>query len=76
MAMKAPKKPALKKVPSAPKAGASMDVWKNYENKLKVIKAENDKKMADYNAKLKKYEAEKKAKEAIRAKAQKMRSAI
>lgn len=53
-----------------------MDVWKNYENKLKAIKAENDKKMADYNAKLKKYEAEKKAKDAIRAKAQKMRSAI
>ena len=76
MATRAPKKPTLKKVPNAPKANASMDVWKAYENKLKAIKAENDKKMAKYNAEMKKYEAVKKAKEAIRAKAAKIRANV
>jgi hypothetical protein len=46
--MKAPKKPKFKALPKAPKMSASKEAWRNYEQKLKAVSAENAKKKAEY----------------------------
>lgn len=76
MAQQKPKKPALKRVPKAPKASASAETWRNYENRLKAVEAENDKKISDYKKKVASYEAEQKRREVIKEKAAKARAKL
>lgn len=74
--MKAPKKPKLKKLPTAPKMGASNDAWKNYSKKLDVVKSENAKIIAEYKKKQSAYESEIKQRESIKNKASKIKSGL
>jgi tRNA U54 and U55 pseudouridine synthase Pus10 len=74
--MKAPKKPKLKKMPLAPKMGASAEAWKSYSKKLDVVKAENAKIMSEYEKKKKAYDSEIKSREAIKNKASKIKSSL
>lgn len=67
MAMKKPSKPKFKKLPKQPKATASKETWKSYENRVKAINAENDKLIADYKRKVSDYEAEIKKRDNIKA---------
>lgn len=76
MSLKKPKRPSFKKMPKQPKASASADTWKAYENRIKAIEAENDKKIADYKKKLSAYENEQKRKESIKAKAAKVKAKL
>lgn len=76
MALKKPSKPKLVKMPKAPKQSASAEAWRTYDNKLKAAEAENDKRIADYKKKLKAYEDEIKKRDAIRAKAVKVKSKL
>ncbi len=72
--MKAPKKPSLKALPKQPKQNASEVAWKNYESKLKAVETENKKIIAEYRKKKAAYDAEIKKRDAIKAKAQKVKS--
>ena len=76
MATKKPKLPKFAKYPKQPKATASVQTWKNYDNKVKAIKAENDKKAAEYKKKLSAYEAEIRNREAIKSRAAKAKAAL
>lgn len=76
MALKKPAKPKLVKLPKQPKASASAEAWRNYDNKIKAVEAENDKRIADYKKKLTAYESELKKREAIRTKAAKAKSKL
>lgn len=67
MALKKPSKPKFKKLPKQPKASASKEVWKNYENRVKAINAENDKKISEYKKAVTEYEAEQKKRDNIKA---------
>lgn len=67
MAMKKPSKPKFKKLPKQPKASASKETWKNYENRVKAVTAENDKLIADYKRKVNEYESEIKKRDSIKA---------
>lgn len=67
---KKPTRPKYKAMPKAPKVTASSDVWKRYEQRVKAVSAENQKRKADYEKKLKAYETEVKMRENIKAKAQ------
>lgn len=73
MATKAPKKPKMLSYPKQPKAGASVDVWKRYEDKCKEVDKKNEAKLKPYNEKLKKIEADKKAKSQIQARVSKLK---
>ena len=74
--MKKPSKPALKKYPKEPKKSASIEVWKNYDARVKAIDAENIKKMAEYKKKLNAYEGELKQREAIKQRAAKAKQKL
>lgn len=63
-----PKKPQLKKMPSKPKASASLESHKKYDDRASKVKKENDKRMSDYNKDLKAWESQQKLKEKIRSK--------
>lgn len=76
MALKKPSKPKFKKLPKQPKAGASTESWKAYENKVKQIESENDKLIADYRKKQKEYENEIKKRESIKNKAIKAKAKL
>lgn len=76
MALSKPKKPALKRVPKQPKTSASAEVWRNYENRVKAVEGENDKKIAEYKKKVAAYEAELKRREAIKSKAAKAKAKL
>lgn len=76
MALKRPTKPALKKLPKMPKTSASAEAWRNYENRVKAIEAENDKKIAEYKKKVAAYESELKRREAIKGKAMKAKAKL
>lgn len=67
MALKKPSKPKFKKLPKQPKASASKEAWKTYENRVKAINAENDKLIADYKRAVNDYEAEQKKRDSIKA---------
>lgn len=67
MAMKKPSKPKFKKLPKQPKATASKETWKSYENRVKAINAENDKLISEYKRKVGEYEAEIKKRDNIKA---------
>lgn len=66
MALKKPTKPKFKKMPKQPKANASAEAWRNYENKAKAVTAENDKKVADYKKAVTAYEAEQRKRDSIK----------
>lgn len=51
------RKPKKKKLPKKPKASASIETWKNWEKKAKVVVAHNKKKEAEYHSKIKAKEA-------------------
>lgn len=72
--MKAPKKPKFKALPKAPKMSASKEAWRNYEQKLKAVSAENAKKKAEYDRELKAYESEMKSRASIKEKAAKAKA--
>lgn len=74
--MKAPKRPKFAKVPKQPKATASAQTWKNYEQKLNAVKAANDKKLAEYNKEKRAYDAEMKKRQSLKEKASKLRGAL
>lgn len=76
MAISKPKKPKLKSIPGAPKKTASMESWKAYENKVKQIESDNDKKISEYKKKLSAYESEMKKRESIKNKASKAKSKL
>lgn len=76
MSIKKPAKPKFKKLPKAPKASASTEAWKRYENRLKSIEAENDKKIAEYKKKKSAYGNEMKQRERIKEKSEKIRSKL
>lgn len=76
MALKKPSKPKFKKLPKQPKASASTDAWKSYENKVKAIEAENDKKISEYKKQKSAYEAELKKRESIKNKANKAKAKL
>lgn len=63
-----PRKPKMKSMPKKPKASASLDAHKRYEDRAKKVIAENKKKDAEYNRQLKSYEKIQKEKARIRAK--------
>lgn len=65
--IKKPSKPKFKKYPKMPKASASPEAWKNYENRAKAIDVENNKKIAEYKKKLAAYESAMKKKESVKA---------
>ena len=65
MAAKKPKKPKKLKMPKRPKAGASLDVWKNFEKNKKAKIAENKKRESDWKKAVKSWESEKAQKKAI-----------
>jgi hypothetical protein len=67
--LKKPNKPKYKALPKAPKMTASKESWKSYENKVKAITTENQKVKAEYEKKLRAYEAEIKQREKIKDKA-------
>ncbi len=67
MALKKPSKPKFKKLPKQPKASASKEAWKTYENRVKAVNAENDKLIADYKRAVNDYEAEQKKRDSIKA---------
>lgn len=67
MALKKPSKPKFKKLPKQPKASASKEAWKTYENRVTAINAENDKLIADYKRAVNDYEAEQKKRDSIKA---------
>lgn len=67
MAMKKPAKPKFKKLPKQPRAAASKETWKTYENRVKAINAENDKLISEYKRKMSEYESELKKRENIKA---------
>lgn len=67
-ATRKPRKPKLKKMPNKPKAKASLDVHKKYDERAAKVKKENDKKLSEYNKDLKAWESEQKTKEKIRNK--------
>jgi hypothetical protein len=67
MAIKKPSKPKFKKMPKQPKNNASAEAWRNYENKVKAVNAENDKKVAEYKKAVSAYEAEQKKRDGIKA---------
>lgn len=67
MAIKKPTKPKFKKLPKQPKQNASKEAWKSYENRVKAINAENDKKISDYKRAVNEYEAEQKKRDGIKA---------
>jgi hypothetical protein len=66
MAIKKPAKPKFKKLPKQPKASASPEAWRNYENRVKAVNAENDKKVADYKKAVSAYEAEQRKRDSIK----------
>jgi hypothetical protein len=53
MALTKPKKPKFKAMPKAPKMTASDDAWKNYSKKADAVIAENRKRKAEYEKKVK-----------------------
>ncbi|MBQ5597808.1 MAG: hypothetical protein IIU66_04910 [Clostridia bacterium] len=53
---------------------ASKEAWRNYEQKLKAVSAENAKKKADYERELKAYESEMKSRASIKEKAAKAKA--
>lgn len=67
MALKKPSKPKFKKMPKQPKASASKEAWKTYENRVKAVNAENDKLISDYKKAVNEYEAEQKKRDSIKA---------
>lgn len=69
MAISKPKKPRFKALPKAPKMSAATEAWKRYEQKLKEVNAENQKKKSEYEKKMKAYEAEMKSRERLKEKA-------
>ena len=76
MAIKKPSKPKFKALPKAPKTNASTESWKAYENKIKAIEIENNKKIAEYKKKMNEYENEMKKRENIKNKAAKAKSKL
>lgn len=70
MAFKKPTRPKFKAMPKAPKVSASSDAWKRYEQRVKAVTAENQKRKAEYEKKLKAYEQELKQRERIKQNAQ------
>lgn len=67
--LKKPTRPKYKALPKAPKMTASKETWANYNKKVTAISAENQKLKADYEKKLKAYDAEIKQREKIKEKA-------
>lgn len=76
MAIRKPSKPKFAKLPKQPKANASAETWKNYDNKVKAVEAENDKRIAEYKRQVSKYEAELKQRDAIKSRAAKAKSKL
>lgn len=76
MAIKKPSKPKFAKLPKQPRANASAEAWKSYDNKVKAVEAENDKRIADYKKKLAAYEQALKMRDAIRTRAAKAKSKL
>lgn len=76
MALKKPQKPKFKAFPKQPKGSASTEAWKNYENKVKAVESENDKKISEYKKKMSAYQAEIKKRESIKEKATKAKSKL
>ena len=76
MALKKPTKPKFKKLPKQPKTNASAEAWRNYENRLKAVNAENDKKVADYKKAVTAYEAEQRKRDGIKAMAAKSKAKL
>ena len=76
MAIRKPSKPKFVKLPKQPKANASAEAWKNYDNKVKSAEAENDKRIAEYKRQVAKYEAELKQRDAIKSRAAKAKSKL
>lgn len=72
--MKAPAKPKFKAMPKAPKMSASKEAWRNYDQKLKAVTAENAKKKAEYEKAVKAYNAEVKQRQAIKDRAAKAKA--
>lgn len=72
--MKAPKKPKFKPMPKAPKMSASKEAWRNYNEKVKAVTAENAKRKAEYEKQLKAYNAEIKARQTIKDNAAKAKA--
>lgn len=68
MALTKPKKPKFKAMPKAPKMTASDDAWKSYSKKADAVIAENRKRKAEYEKKVKAYEQSVKMRESIKAK--------
>ena len=69
MALTKPKKPNFKAMPKAPNMTASADAWKNYSKKADAVIAENRKRKAEYEKKVKAFEQSVKMRESIKAKA-------
>lgn len=46
------KKPRYKALPKAPKASASVETWRRYEQKVNAVVSENLKKKAEYDKKV------------------------
>lgn len=76
MAIKKPAKPKFKKMPKQPKSNASTQTWKNYEERVKGIEQENDKKVAEYKKKLKDYQNEQRKRDAIKDKVAKAKAKL
>lgn len=76
MAIKKPSKPKFVKLPKQPKSNASAEAWKSYDNKVKAVEAENDKRISEYKKKVSEYEAEIKKRDAIRSRAAKAKSKL
>lgn len=72
--MKSPKKPKYKAMPKAPKMSASKDAWRNYNEKVKAVTAENAKRKAEYERQLKAYNAEIKMRQTIKDNAAKAKA--
>lgn len=68
--MKKPRKPSLKKLPKRPKASASLETWKKYEDRVNAVKKENQKAMSDFKKEEKRFEAAKKQRADIQRKTQ------
>jgi hypothetical protein len=59
------KRPSLRRYPKRPKASASVDSWRNYDQRCRDAEKANGQKMSDYNKKVSSINSAKKQREGI-----------